>query len=250
MLCGLRTGCTPVGGRQLCVDLSSHCLETHRVEHEGNMHARFPRDRQGFGRRRRLLRMCEGKLMSKLFGRGLRELSYRSLAEAPEWQEGQPHFCDPMFDDKSVPCTCTLTFFFCRGFWHPSISLRFLAFPFPPCEVPLVRAFHDPVRNRWERLSEARPSSDKSGGFFEAPEAKRSFPCQGQEPPTPRQLYAYYQKAETELRASASCRPPFPSQKMPELMEEVDVRILPKAMQNAARESQRPSSVLPPRPFR
>ncbi|CAE7459931.1 dnaJ [Symbiodinium sp. CCMP2456] len=76
--------------------------------------------------------------------------------QAPEWQEGQPHFCDPMFDDKSVP---------------------------------LVRAFHDPVRNRWERLPE------------------------GQEPPTPRQLYAYYQK------------------KMPELMEEVDVRILPKAVQ-------------------
>ena len=25
----------------------------------------------------------------------------RSL-QAPEWQEGQPHFCDPMFDDKSV----------------------------------------------------------------------------------------------------------------------------------------------------
>ncbi|CAE7535823.1 dnaJ [Symbiodinium pilosum] len=73
--------------------------------------------------------------------------------KAPEWQEGQPHFCDPMYDDKSVP---------------------------------LVRAFHDPVRNRWERLPE------------------------GQDPPTPRQLYSYYQK------------------KKPELLEEVDIRILPK----------------------
>ena len=31
-----------------------------------------------------------------------RELKCRLPTEAPEWQEGQPHFCDPMFDDKSV----------------------------------------------------------------------------------------------------------------------------------------------------
>eukprot|EP00931_Biecheleriopsis_adriatica_P040118 TRINITY_DN22956_c0_g1_i1.p1 TRINITY_DN22956_c0_g1~~TRINITY_DN22956_c0_g1_i1.p1 ORF type:complete len:253 (-),score=51.35 TRINITY_DN22956_c0_g1_i1:54-812(-) len=75
--------------------------------------------------------------------------------KAPDWLDAQsePHFCDPMHDDTSVP---------------------------------LVRAFHNPVQNRWERLPE------------------------GSEPPTPRQLYAYYQKAK------------------PELMEGLDIRILPK----------------------
>eukprot|EP00913_Durusdinium_trenchii_P026321 g24698.t2 len=73
--------------------------------------------------------------------------------KAPLWFDSEHHFCDPMHNDKSVP---------------------------------LVRAFHDPIRNRWERLPE------------------------GREPPTPRQLYAYYAKAK------------------PELMEELDVRFLPK----------------------
>lgn len=73
--------------------------------------------------------------------------------KAPEWFDSDPHYCDPMHNDKSVP---------------------------------LVRAFHDPVRDRWERLPE------------------------GREAPTPRQLYAYYQKVK------------------PELLEDVDIRFLPK----------------------
>eukprot|EP00434_Breviolum_minutum_P007267 symbB.v1.2.006414.t1/scaffold381.1/size215981/3 len=62
--------------------------------------------------------------------------------KAPEWFDSEPHYCDPMHNDKSVP---------------------------------LVRAFHDPVRNRWERLPEGRDA------------------------PTPRQLYAYYAKVRPEL---------------------------------------------------
>lgn len=64
--------------------------------------------------------------------------------KAPEWLDDSnaPHYCDPMHDDRSVP---------------------------------LVRAFHDPVQNRWERLPE------------------------GKDPPTPKALYAYYQNKRPDL---------------------------------------------------
>eukprot|EP00929_Paragymnodinium_shiwhaense_P078311 TRINITY_DN40578_c0_g1_i1.p1 TRINITY_DN40578_c0_g1~~TRINITY_DN40578_c0_g1_i1.p1 ORF type:complete len:365 (-),score=47.52 TRINITY_DN40578_c0_g1_i1:154-1248(-) len=64
--------------------------------------------------------------------------------KAPDWFDGQSDasHCDPAFDDKSVP---------------------------------LVRAFHDPVLDRWERLPE------------------------GQEAPTPDALYAYYRKARPDI---------------------------------------------------
>jgi len=80
---------------------------------------------------------------------------FYACVKAPEWmdQPGAEHFCDPMHDDRSVP---------------------------------LVRAYHDPVQNRWTRLPE---------GF---------------EPPTPKQLYAYYAKVK------------------PDLLEEVDMRLFPK----------------------
>lgn len=76
--------------------------------------------------------------------------------QAPDWfdRQSDPTFNDPAFDDKSVP---------------------------------LVRAFHDPVLNRWERLPD------------------------GADPPSPAELYRHYQK------------------KCPDLMEDVDFRILPKA---------------------
>jgi curved DNA-binding protein CbpA len=75
--------------------------------------------------------------------------------QAPDWFDLQSEetFCDPAFDDASVP---------------------------------LVRAFHDPVLNRWERLPE------------------------GSEPPSPAELYKHYWK------------------KRPDLMEEMDLRLLPK----------------------
>jgi len=75
--------------------------------------------------------------------------------KAPDWFDGQsdPTYCDPAYDDRSVP---------------------------------LVRAFHDPVLNRWERLPE------------------------GADPLSPKQLYAYYEK------------------RRPDLMETIDLRILPK----------------------
>ena len=57
---------------------------------------------EGFRRWWRFLRVREGT------GDTLKRCSQQTccillqLAEAPEWQEGQPHFCDPMFDDRSV----------------------------------------------------------------------------------------------------------------------------------------------------
>ncbi|CAK0905553.1 unnamed protein product [Prorocentrum cordatum] len=74
---------------------------------------------------------------------------------APDWFDLQSEatFCDPAYDDKTVP---------------------------------LVRAFHDPVLNRWERLPE------------------------GAAPPSPAELYAYYRK------------------RRPDLMEALDLRLLPK----------------------
>lgn len=73
---------------------------------------------------------------------------------APDWFDAQsdPSFCDPACNDTSVP---------------------------------LVRAFHDPVLNRWERLPEDAA-------------------------PTPAELYAHYRR------------------KRPELMETLDLRLLPK----------------------
>jgi len=75
--------------------------------------------------------------------------------QAPDLLDAQsePHYCDPMSNDRSVP---------------------------------LVRAFHNPVMNRWERLPE------------------------GNDPPNPRDLYTYYQKAK------------------PDLFESLDHRALPK----------------------
>jgi len=66
--------------------------------------------------------------------------------QAPDLFDGAsaPGYCDPMHDDKTVP---------------------------------LVRAFHDPILNRWERLP-----ADK-------------------EPPTPRELYSQYQRRRPELLA-------------------------------------------------
>jgi hypothetical protein len=80
---------------------------------------------------------------------------YYMCVKAPEWFDGanDPTYCDPMHDDRTVP---------------------------------LVRAFHDPVLNRWERLPE------------------------GEEPPSPRELYAHYHR------------------RRPELMAELDIRLLPK----------------------
>jgi len=64
--------------------------------------------------------------------------------KAPEWFDGanEPGYCDPMFDDRTVP---------------------------------LVRAFHDPVLNRWERL---------------AADA---------DPPSPRELYTHYKRVRPDL---------------------------------------------------
>lgn len=64
--------------------------------------------------------------------------------KAPDWFDAQnePGFCDKAVDDRSVP---------------------------------LVRAFHDPVLNRWERID------------------------QGKEPPCPSDLYAHYQKVNPAL---------------------------------------------------
>lgn len=66
---------------------------------------------------------------------------------APDWfdRQSDPTFCDPMHDDRTVP---------------------------------LVRAFHDPVLNRWERLPE------------------------GAEPPAPADLYKHYQGARPDLMAA------------------------------------------------
>lgn len=64
--------------------------------------------------------------------------------KAPDWLDAQnaPHYCDPMHDDTSVP---------------------------------LVRAFHNPVLDRWERLPE------------------------GIEVPKPQDLYAFYKKVKPEV---------------------------------------------------
>jgi len=74
---------------------------------------------------------------------------------APDWFDAQsdPTFCDPAHDDTSVP---------------------------------LVRAFYDPVMDRWERLPE------------------------DVDPPTPQELYAHYRRSK------------------PQLLEQLDVRLLPK----------------------
>lgn len=71
--------------------------------------------------------------------------------KAPAWFDGaeDPGYCDPMHDDRTVP---------------------------------LVRAFHDPVLNRWERLPE------------------------GTEPPSPLELYAYYKRRQPELMATLDWR--------------------------------------------
>merc|ERR1711879_533962 len=70
---------------------------------------------------------------------------------APDWFDAQSDatYCDPAFDNKVEP---------------------------------LVRAFHDPVLNRWERLPE------------------------GAEPPNPRELYRHYQRRRPELMASLDIR--------------------------------------------
>jgi len=70
---------------------------------------------------------------------------------APDWfdRQSDPTFCDPAYDDRSVP---------------------------------LVRAFHDPVMNRWERLPE------------------------GAEPPSPTQLYAHYRKRRPDVMESLDVR--------------------------------------------
>lgn len=70
---------------------------------------------------------------------------------APDWfdRQSDPTYCDPMHDDKTVP---------------------------------LVRAFHDPVLNRWERLPE------------------------GVDPPSPTELYAHYQKTKPHLVESLDLR--------------------------------------------
>mmetsp|Transcript_25779 Transcript_25779/g.34869 ORF Transcript_25779/g.34869 Transcript_25779/m.34869 type:complete len:292 (-) Transcript_25779:23-898(-) len=74
---------------------------------------------------------------------------------APDWfdRQSDPTYNDPVYDDRTVP---------------------------------LVRAFHDPVLNRWERLPEDT------------------------EPPSPAELYAHYKK------------------KRPELMDSLDLRLLPR----------------------
>jgi len=71
--------------------------------------------------------------------------------KAPDWIDGQSDatYCDPMHDDTSVP---------------------------------LVRAFHDPVLNRWERLPE------------------------GVEPPSPRDLYTHYQRTRPEKFSALDLR--------------------------------------------
>lgn len=63
---------------------------------------------------------------------------------APDWFDGQTEatYCDPAFDDRTIP---------------------------------LVRAFHDPIMNRWERLPE------------------------GAEPPKPGVLYAHYRREKPKL---------------------------------------------------
>merc|ERR1719401_1946817 len=70
---------------------------------------------------------------------------------APDWFDAQsdPTYCDPAYDDRSVP---------------------------------LVRAFHDPVLNRWERLPE------------------------GQTPPSPDELYAHYRRRRPDLMEALDLR--------------------------------------------
>lgn len=72
---------------------------------------------------------------------------FYTCVKAPGWFDGanDPGYCDPMHDDRTVP---------------------------------LVRAFHNPVLNRWERLPE------------------------GVEPPSPRELYEHYQRKRPDLMAS------------------------------------------------
>jgi len=67
-----------------------------------------------------------------------------TCVKAPEWIDHASDlgYCDPAYNDRSVP---------------------------------LVRAFHDPVMNRWERLSD------------------------GTEPPTPKELYAHYKRSKPLL---------------------------------------------------
>lgn len=69
---------------------------------------------------------------------------YYICVRAPDWIDGQsdPTFCDPMFDDKTVP---------------------------------LVRAFHNPVTDRWERLPD------------------------GVEAPRPKVLYQYYERVRPDV---------------------------------------------------
>jgi len=66
--------------------------------------------------------------------------------KAPDWidRQSDAHYCDPVYDDTSVP---------------------------------LVRAFHDPVLNRWERIPE------------------------GADPPSPSELYSYYRRKRPDLMA-------------------------------------------------
>lgn len=76
---------------------------------------------------------------------------YYVCIRAPDWIDGQSDatFCDPMFDDATVP---------------------------------LVRAFHNPVTERWERLPE------------------------GVEAPRPKVLYEYYQRSRPDVWISVDPR--------------------------------------------
>merc|ERR1712187_846797 len=75
---------------------------------------------------------------------GITGAIYYVCVRAPDWFDLQrdPTYCDPAHDDRTVP---------------------------------LVRAFHDPVLNRWERLPE------------------------GAEPPTPQELYRHYKRSRPDL---------------------------------------------------
>jgi len=94
------------------------------------------------------------RLTPVFMGGGILAIFYVCV-RAPDWfdRQSDPTFCDPAYDDSTVP---------------------------------LVRAFHDPVLGRWERLPE------------------------GTEPPSPADLYAHYER------------------KRPDLMETLDLRLLPK----------------------
>lgn len=97
---------------------------------------------------------------------------------APDWIDGQSDatFCDPVYDDRTVP---------------------------------LVRAFHDPVLNRWERLPE------------------------GVEPPSPSELYAHYRKRRPDVMASLDLR----------LLPRISLTVLQVPRTDAVKASFRPEAL-------